>query len=144
METNSKLKLIYSVIISPILLFFEPYSILVKAIGVLVAMDIITGMLAAKKENKALTSKSLRAKLPVVALFLIGLAAAKEASPLLLEFGIEPHQAGKLFCALYGVYELFSILENLGRLGLPIAKQMAELLKSKLPEDIKKIDELPK
>lgn len=138
---TSIIKLLYSLLMSPLLMFFEPYSGLVKAIGILVALDILTGMMAAKKESKDLTSKSLWAKLPRVGLFLIALAAAKISSPLLMEFGIEAHQAGKWFCALYGLYELFSILENLGRLGLPVARQFLELLKKKLPDDIKQITE---
>jgi len=140
-ETTSKVKLILAAIISPILMFFDPYSALVKAIGLLVVIDIISGILAAKKEGQPLTSKALWNKIPRVALFLCALAAAKIASPLLLEFGIAEHQAGKWLCALYGAYEFFSVLENLGRLGLPVAKQLSELLKSKLPEDIKKATE---
>lgn len=127
--------------IAPILTFFEPYSVLVKALGILVAMDIITGIAASRKEGKAITSKRLWPKIMQVGLFLFGLAAAKYASPLLVEFGIEEHQGGKLFCALYGAYEFFSILENLGRLGLPIAKQFANLLREKLPQDIKPLTE---
>ncbi len=139
---TSKVKLIYSIALSPLMIYFEPYSVLVKAIGVLVALDIISGMIASRKEHKPISSRRFLRKIPQVALFLFGLAAAKEASPLLMEFGIEAHQAGKWFCALYGIYEFFSILENLGRLGLPIAKQFSALLQSKLPEDIQK--ELPK
>lgn len=138
MEPNSKAKLIFSLLLSPILAFFEPYEALVKAIGLLVALDILTGIVAAKKEGKPIQSRSFLKKIPQVVLFLFGLAAAKFASPLLQEFAIEAHQAGKWFCALYGMYEFFSILENLGRMGLPVAKQFSDLLKSKLPDDIKK------
>lgn len=134
MET-SKAKLLYALIISPIFMFFEPYDALVKAIGLLVILDIVSGMFAARKEGKDLTSKSLRKKLPIVGIFLFALAAAKIASPLLEEFGIASHQAGKWLCALYGAYELFSILENAGRLGFPVAKQLADMLKSKIPSD---------
>lgn len=138
-QPTSKLKLIYAFVISPILMFFEPYAVLVKAIGMLVCIDIFTGALASKKEGKPVTSKALRAKVPVVGMFLIALAAAKESSPLLMEFGIAAHQAGKWLCALYGMYELLSVLENLGRLGLPVAKQLSEMLKAKLPEETKDI-----
>lgn len=133
---NFNLKLIFSLLISPILMLFNPYILLIKALGILVIIDVITGIMSARKEGVALTSKALWQKVPKVALFLCALAAASVSSPLLTEFGIEAHQAGKWFCALYGAYELFSILENLGRLGLPIAKPMADLLKSKLPTDV--------
>jgi toxin secretion/phage lysis holin len=138
METTTK-KLYISVLLSPLCLYFEPYSALVKALGVLVVIDILTGLMSARKSGQDITSKSLFKKIPIVGLFLIALVAAKEASPLLVEFGIGAHQAGKWVCALYGVYELLSILENLGRLGLPVAKQLSEMLKAKLPEDIQKV-----
>lgn len=133
----NKLKLFFSALVTPLLMLFEPYVILVKAIGILVVFDVLTGIMSAKKEGQDLTSKALWKKIPVVGLFLFALASASVSSPLLQEFGIEPHQAGKWFCALYGSYELFSILENLGRLGMPVAKQMANLLKSKLPNENK-------
>jgi phage-related holin len=136
----TKTKIINSALLSLLLLFFEPYVVLLKALGLLVIIDIVTGMLAAKKEGKSLTSARFWArKGPTVVLFLVGLAAAAIASPLLAEFGIESHQAGKWFCAFYGAYELFSVMENLGRLGMPIAKQFSQLLKSKLPEDVKTV-----
>jgi len=116
--------------------YFEPYLPLAKAIGVLVVIDILTGYLASRHEGQGFQSRKFREKLKPVALFLIALAAAKEASPLLAEFDITAHQAGKWFCAFYGVYELFSILENLGRLGLPIAAPLMKLLKAKLPDDV--------
>ncbi len=131
---NAKIKIQYSLLVSPLVLFFEPYEALVKAVGLLVIMDIASGLVAAKKENKSLTSRRFLAKVIHVVLFLVGLAAAGAASPLLKEFGIEAHQAGKWFCALYGTYELFSIFENLGRMGFPIAKQFSAFLKSKLPD----------
>ncbi len=57
-QSTTKIKIYLSLLIAPLLLFFEPYSILVKAIGVLVVIDVISGVLAAKKEGKDLTSKS--------------------------------------------------------------------------------------
>lgn len=137
MYDTSKLKLQYSLLMSPLLLFFEPYNALVKAIGILVILDVLTGGVVAKKEGKDLTSRRFLSKFIHVTLFLVGLSAAGAASPLLQVFGIEQYMAGKWICAFYGIYELFSILENLGKLGLPIAKQFGDLLKSKLPNQSK-------
>jgi len=138
-DQSSFRKLVLSAFMSPVFLYFEPYSVLVKAIGILVVIDIVTGLMSARKLGLDITSRQLFKKVPIVGLFLVALVAAKESSPLLAEFGIEVHQAGKWLCALYGVYELFSILENLGKLGLPLARQFSELMKSKLPDDIKTI-----
>lgn len=144
METSSLKKILISIVISPLFLYFEPYSALVKSIGILVIIDIILGLVVARRKGKDITSRRLFRKIPIVGIFLIALVAAKESSPLLMEFGIEAHQAGRWLCALYGVYELLSILESCGSLGLPWAKQFSELLKAKLPEDVKAIiDEKP-
>ena len=137
MDVKTRLKLFYSLVLSPLLMFFEPYMILVKAIGILVILDIITGIMAARKEGKDITSRGLYKKIPIVGLFLLGLAAAKVSNPLLIEFGIEQHQAGKWLCSLYGIYELLSILENLGKLGLPVASQLADKLKASANVDKK-------
>lgn len=137
-------KLMLSVILSPVVLYFEPYSALVKAIGILVIIDILSGLLVARRSGLDITSRQFFKKIPIVGLFLVALVAAKESSPLLAEFGIEVHQAGKWLCALYGVYELLSILENLGRLGLPWAKPFSNLLKAKLPDDVQKVINEPK
>lgn len=143
-NTLSKIwKFMYSLALSPMFMYFEPYSMLVKAIGILVVFDIISGMIAARKEGQSLTSRALFRKLPQLALFLLALAAAKESSPLLEQFALEPHQAGRWLCSLYGVYELFSILENLGRSGMPVAKPILALLRSKLPDEVKDIDVSP-
>lgn len=145
MGQTKAFKLLMALVVSPLIMFYDPYSALIQAIGILVIMDIATGIFAAKKEGQDIKSRAFLRKIPQVVLFLFGLAAAKEASPLLVEFGIAEHQIGKWFCALYGAYELFSVLENLGRLGLPVAKQMSDLLRSKLPDDVKQaIDEVPK
>lgn len=146
MESTTKIKLILSAIISPLVMYFDPYLVLLKAIGILVALDIITGILAkTKEEYKIITLETVKrtfksrrffSKVIHLGLFFLGLVAAKESSPILAEFGIEPHQGGKWFIALYGVYELFSVMENLGRLGLVGADLFSKFLKKKLPEDV--------
>jgi phage-related holin len=138
-----KEKLTYSALIAPLFMYFEPYSILVKAIGVLVVFDIVSGVLASRKEGIDFQTRKLLDKFKPLGLFLFALAAAKEANPLLMEFSIESHQAGKWICSFYGVYELLSILENLGRMGLPVAKPIMDLLKSKLPKEISEIPQNP-
>jgi phage-related holin len=134
-------KVLYSLILSPLITFYSPYETLLHPIFALMILDIITGIVASRKEGKAIESKQAWPKLARVGLFLIGLAAAQYAGPLLFQFGVLELQAGKWFCGLYGIYELFSILENLGRLGLPIAKQFADMLKAKLPSDVQKISD---
>lgn len=144
METTSvKLKALLSMLLSPLIAFYGPVHALLIPILWLVIMDMVTGMYATRiVEKKPLTSRGFLQKLPQVLMFLVAIAAAIHADPFFNQFGIEKFQSAKLVISFYGLYELFSILENLGRSGLPVAKQFAHILQAKLPEEIKQ--ELPK
>lgn len=137
-EYNVKLKVTLSALISPMLAFYEPVSALIVPILWLVLIDIVTGMYATRiSERKPLTSRGFLRKLPQLIMFLIAISASLHADPFFNEVGIEKYQAVKLVISFYGFYELFSILENLGRSGLPVAKQFSRILQAKLPEEIK-------
>jgi len=142
MNNASKSKAILSLLIAPLLAFFQPVTFLILPILWLVVIDILTGMYATRIiEKKPLTSRGFLRKLPQLVMFLIAIAASIHADPFFNEFGIEKFQSAKLVISFYGLYELFSILENLGRSGLPVAKQLARILQAKLPDDVKQ--ELP-
>lgn len=137
------MKVVLSLIFSTILCFFAPVSFLLMPILWLVLFDILTGMYVVRVVRKeGLTSRGFLKKLPQILMFLVALSAALHADPFFVTFGIAALQAAKLVCSFYGIYELFSILENLGSMGLPIAKQLAELLKAKLPDNAQKVIEI--
>lgn len=139
LNINSKATL--SVVIAPIISFFAPASVLILPILWLVLFDILTGIYRVRIiEKKPLTSRGFLKKFPQLIMLLVSIAASIHADPFFVQFGIESFQASKLVVSFYGMYELFSILENLGKSGLPIAKQVARLLQAKLPDAIK--DEL--
>ena len=124
---------------SLVLAFFEPVSMLLLPILYLVIIDILTAMYVIRFYDKQpLTSRGFFKKLPQVLLFLVAVIAALHADPFFVTFGIAQFSAAKWVISFYGLYELFSILENLGRMGLPIAKPIAEFLSAKLPSQIKK------
>lgn len=138
-----KIKALLSLILTPIIAFYQPIESLLSPILWLVLIDIISGIYVAKIiEKKDLTSREFFRKLPQLAMFLLAISASLHADPFFVQFGIESFQSSKLVISFYGLYELFSILENLGKSGLPVAKQLANLLKSKLPEDAKQAMEI--
>lgn len=138
MESATKIKMLLSSLIAPLFAFYEPVGVLIIPILWLVMIDVITGMYATRiVERKPLTSRGFLQKLPQILMFLIAIAAALHADPFFVEFGIEKYQSAKLVISFYGLYELFSILENLGRSGLPVARQFARILQAKLPDEIK-------
>lgn len=130
-------KMILSLVITPLLLFFAPVATLIVPLLWLVVFDIVSGMYVAKViEKKDLTSRGFLKKLGPITFFFIALAASLHAGVFFVEFGIDKSQPAKWVAAFYGIYELFSILENLGKCGLPVAKQIANFLKQKLPTNI--------
>lgn len=142
MKFELSMKVLYGLIIAPIIAFFAPVSSLLMSILWLVIFDIMTGMYVVRiTEKRDLTSRGFLKKLPQILMFLVALAAAIHAGPFFNTFGLEKLQAAHLVISFYGLYELFSILENLGKMGLPVAKQLAELLKAKLPENAQKVTE---
>jgi phage-related holin len=135
---SQKIKLIISGLLMPLAAFYAPVQGLLMPILWLVLIDILTGIYAVRiVERKPLTSRGFLKKLPQVAMFLIAIAASLHADPFFVTFGIEAYQSGKLVMSFYGLYELFSILENLGRSGLPVAKQFSRILQAKLPDEVK-------
>lgn len=134
-----EVKTIALFIATPILAFFEPVSTLLVPVLWLVVIDILTALYLARIiQKQPLTSRGFFKKLPQVAKFLVAVVAALHANPFFVAFGLPDFQAVKLVISFYGLYELFSILENLGKSGLPVAKQLSDILAAKLPDDVKK------
>jgi phage-related holin len=133
------IKNVLAVIFSAIISFYAPVQSLLLPILWLVIIDIVTGVYCARiVEKKPLNSRGLFKKLPQITMFLVAITAALHANPFFVTFGLPEYQAVKLVFAFYGLYELFSILENLGKSGLPVAKQIINILTAKLPDDVKK------
>lgn len=136
------LKSFLLMVLTPILAFFEPVALLIVPILWLVLIDIITGMYLVRIVKKEpLTSRGFFKKLPQVVMFLLSVIASLHANPFFMQFGLPEHQAVKMVVSFYGLYELFSILENLGNSGMPVAKQLTKLLSAKLPDEVKPKDD---
>lgn len=135
-----KAKLILSTLMTSLVMFFSPVTPLLVPALWLILLDILTGIYVARIVLKQpLTSRAFFRKLPQFLMFLVALAASLHADPFLTQFGLEQYQTAKLVISFYGLYELFSILENLGKSGLPVAKQLATMLQAKLPDEAKEI-----
>jgi phage-related holin len=133
-----ELKTLLYLIGTPMLAFFEPINTLLFPILWLIFIDILTGVYLVRIVKKeALTSRGFFKKLPQVCMFLVAVVASLHANPFFVQFGLPEFQAVKMVMSFYGLYELFSILENLGRSGLPVAKQISTMLAAKLPDEVK-------
>ena len=136
---TTEAKKIILILCSTIISFYAPVHALIMPVVWLVVLDILTAIYYVRVVQKqSLTSRGFFKKLPQVSMFLIAVAASIHANPFFVHFGLPEHQASKLVFSFYGLYELFSILENLGKSGLPVAKQIMNILSAKLPDEVKK------
>lgn len=131
-------KLIISTILASLTAFYMPVKGFVMPVLWLAFLDIITGLYVARTIDKvAITSREFFRKLPQFAMFIVAVTAAMHADPFFVHFGLDPYSSAKFVISFYGIYELMSILENLGKSGLPVAKSVSNFLKNKLPAEVK-------
>lgn len=147
-------KVILSLLSSPfivdLLTHYAPYFPYIKAVSILVVGDVILGILATCFESyksihpalilKTFKSYKLLRKFGIGILFFVGLHQIDTSDVLLMKLGMDQYEAGIYWCVAYGLYELTSILENLGRLNFPIAKQVRKWINSKVPDEFKHED----
>lgn len=133
-----KLSGIYAVIVTPIINLVAPVQHLFMPLIWLVVIDIISGIYKNRiKKKQPITSKKFfERKSKVVLVWTLGLLTMLLADKFLLEVGIDGHWAAKVYCVWYALYEVISILENLGDSGLPGAKNILKLLRGRLPNNI--------
>lgn len=120
--------------------FYSPISHLFLPLIALGLLDVITGIMASKKEKIPFKSGRLWIRKALITLiFLMGLTAVLLVELFLKEFGESlSGWAAKSWMLFYASYELVSILENLHRIySLPFIAAFLNLFKSKLPEEIK-------
>lgn len=143
MINSMKVKLLLSALFASIVSFFDPVMHLLVPMLYLILFDVVTGMYVAKFVDRIpLTSRRFLRKLPQLVLLTVAISAALNADPFFVNFGLSQNQGASFVISFYGVYEVFSIFENLGKSGLPVAKQLTKILQAKLPQEIQ--DELKK
>lgn len=97
---------------------FAPVRAVMMVTGTLIFVDLVTGMWAAKKANKPITSKGISRTLAKVALYECAIAVSYLVHQYMTG---DLLPADKLVAGLIGLVELTSILENLNTInGSPI------------------------
>ncbi len=139
MITTKTMKFIISSVVAFIVSFLGDTAPLVKSVFWLVTIDMITGMLSSRFYKKeALTTRRFMRKIRDLGMFAIALASFILASDAFVFLKLDKYTGALFFCSIYSIYELFSILENLGEMNFPIAKQIKDYIQNKLPKDIVK------
>lgn len=129
-----------SLALTPLLNLVAPVQHLFFPLIWLVVIDIASGIYKSRVTNKQpITSKSFfERKSKVILIWVAGLLTMLLADKFLKEINITGNWGAKIYCVWYALYEVISILENLGDSGLPGAKNILALLRGKLPSNIDK------
>lgn len=116
---------------------FAPIKGMLYTTLVLIAFDLITGILAAIKRKEPITSSNLRRTLSKLVIY---------ESALMLAFGVEHYLSDiipfiKTVAGMIALVELKSIYENLGEIGGdPLLKTLAAKIGSENQKEIDSID----
>jgi phage-related holin len=108
--------------------FFAPVHKIMVLTGLLVAIDLFTGIAAAVKRKKKLTSNRLGGSIVKVAVYLVVICTAHIAEPLVPN-GIPLTQ---MVTSLIGLRECLSVFENL---NIVAGNNLLDMLISKLRSD---------
>ena len=102
------------------------------AIGILISLDIATGILSAILLKKLTSRRSyigMFKKVSIIAAVIVG-------------FIVEEHlgiaNVGEMVCTFFLITESLSILENLKTLGIPIPSFLSDIINSKKGDDDEK------
>ncbi len=135
-----KLSGILSLLATPLINLVAPVQHLFLPLIWLVVIDILSGIYKNRiyKKEPITSKKFFERKSKVVLVWSAGLVTMLLADTFLKEIGIDGHWGAKVYCVWYALYEVISILENIGDSGLPGAKSILKLLRGKLPANIDK------
>lgn len=114
----------YKTLLISILLVFLPVKPVMITVGVLVAVDLVAGLMAARKRGEAITSQGL--KRTIIKLFVYEVVV-------LLAYITEQYLTGdfipvvKILSGYIGITELKSCMENMEDItGVPILKALVD------------------
>lgn len=111
-----------------ILAIFAPAQDMILAAGALLIMDLITGIIAARKRKEPITSSGLRRSISKLFIYEIALCVAFVSQHYLMHDSI---QIASIVAGYIGITESLSILENLNTAsGNDLLKALMEKLNS--------------
>ena len=125
------IKLTLSAICSYIYTLFEPSFPLLQALAIVMIIDFVLGVWQAFSIGKKFDPKKFLSKLKEAGLFVVVLAAAIFINPLWEQYGLKAHLIANYLISAYGFYHFFSILQNAGKMGFPLASVLQKFIESK-------------
>ena len=110
---------------------FHPSFDLLQALCIVISIDFVIGVYQSFNAGFKFSPKKFLGKLKEIGLFVVVLAAAIFINPLWEQYGLKAQFVANSFIGMYGFYHFFSILQNAGKLGFPLAAQFQKFIESK-------------
>lgn len=114
--------------------YFSPSINLLQALGICILLDFVIGLYHSYSVKVKFDPKKFLSKLKELGLFVVVLFATIAINPLWAHYGIANQWMANSFIGAYGFYHFFSILQNAGKLGFPIANYFQKFIESKVTE----------
>lgn len=114
------------------LAFVTPIRWYLLAVGILVMVDLFTGIRAAKKRNEAIRSKGMRNSINKIALYFVAILLSEMMQQVFFKAILPAHMSITAVTAGFiGLVEFKSNLENIAEVtGLDIWKRLIEIIPS--------------
>lgn len=130
---------LYSILMSltsaPFVTMFYPTIDHLKALAIVMAIDLVVGIYCSfNYELKKFDPKKLRSKGLEVSMFIITLFATLSINVFWKQYGLDGLTVSHYLISAFGFYHFFSILQNMGKMGLPVAGYFQKWIESKAPD----------
>lgn len=136
-ETSQLYKLVIYVlssISSLIVQYFNPSINMLQALGICIALDFVIGLWHSYTVGVKFSPRKFLGKLKELGIFIVVLFAAIAINPLWKHYGIAEQWMANSFIGAYGFYHFFSVLQNAGKMGFPLAGYFQKFIESKVTE----------
>lgn len=137
MDKATIIKLIntsFSTVCSLLVQYFQPSINLLEALAICISIDFFIGLWHSYSINQKFSPRKFLGKIKEIGLFIVVLFATISINPLWKQYGIAEQFIANSFIGAYGFYHFFSILQNAGKLGFPIANYFQKFIESKVAD----------
>jgi phage-related holin len=128
-------KMILSLTSSAVFKLFEPSFPMLQALVIIMALDMVIGLYHSfNYEGKKFDPKMFLGKIKDTGMFIVILFATLSINAFWKQYGMEGQSVANFFISSFGFYHFFSILQNAGKMGFPIAGYFQKWIESKAPD----------
>lgn len=128
-------KIILSILSSSVVQVFSPTLDHLKALLIVMIIDLAVGLYHSfVYDGKKFDPKKMKSKGFEISMFIITLFATLNINVLWKQYGLDGVSVAHYLISTFGFYHFFSILQNMGKMGFPIANYFQKFIENKAPD----------